>query len=564
MKTNAEPKKSVPLFYIFGGLLLLFTLSRLLPVFTAVERVSHYDELDLGVIAKDWIEGPRLPFWHYQMDPYGGESIVLGALAVPFVKLLGPTLLAVKIPSLIFAIITFIISFFFLLNHFSRRAAIAGALLLIFAPPSFVQFSLAGLSGHAEALAFSLGSLYFFYLYLFGAKKNSHLFLFGVLSGFGFWFFNQNIMMTLTCMVSWLILDRKSFFSRAFLVFFAGLVFGLTPWFSYISYYRMEGLAFTLTNFSQTAENLSSLAYLSKKAVKLLLLHLPNSFSFFPAFGIHEKICSWIYFCIAYIPIIFLAAKQGRSAKLLPLLIFPIVFVIMFALSYFDIAADIGYIGYRYLAPLQFISLLLAAILLSSAYRLILIFCLLIGFLGQSSLLFKEPIGRAQQYKGYSYYRVGTQWVHTFSPAVKTNDDLARALSKRNPENAYFLLWGMASADSKNLYANLYHSEWIHPPSSKSKAENLALAQLRVIWDSNTLFNRQVQKVIKNLTPEEYPPFYRGLGSAVWAIHREDLKRGLDWIETFPSNMKIYGLNGLKAFAEDYGKPSFEYELRKN
>lgn len=553
MKPTAETKKSASLFYIFSGLLLLFTLSRLLPIFTAVERVSHYDELDLGVIAKEWIEGPSLPFWHYQMDPYGGESIVLGALAVPFVKLLGPTLLAVKFPSLIFAMITFTLLFMFLLHHFNRKAAISGALLLIFAPPSFVQFSLAGLSGHAEALAFSIASLYFFYQYVFGAKKNISIFLFGILSGLGFWFFNENIVLTLTCILSWLILDRKSFFSRAFPVFLSGLALGLIPWFSYLSYYKEEGLAFASANLSQAAENLGAFNYLARKTAKLLLIHLPNSFAFFPVLKIHEKIYSWIYFCAAYVPTIILAVKQRFSAKLLPLLLFPFVFTLLFILSYFDIASDIGYIGYRYLAPLHFFIMLLSAILLSEKYRRLFIFCLILGVLGQSSLIFKEPFGRAQKYKGYSYYRVGTQWIHTLRPAVKNSKDLEHELSKRNSADAYFLLWGMSSADNKNLFSSLYRGEWLPPLIPSTQAENLAFSHLRDMWDSNTLFNRQVQKSIAELPIEERPLFYQGLGWAVRAVHREDLPRGLDWIETFPADMKSQGLQGFKKFEEHYG-----------
>ncbi len=572
----------------FIALGILFIFMRLLPVFTAVERVSHYDELDLGVIAGEWLHGPRLPLWHYQMDPYGGESIVLGALAVPFVKFLGATLLAVKIPSLLFAFFLFSLIYLFLNLNFGLTAAVWGSLLLIFAPPSFVQFSLAGLSGHGESLAFAAGALLFFYDFIFGSKKKRSLFLFAAVSGFGFWFYNETAVILFTLLLSWLILDRKSFFSFHFLIFLSGLALGLTPWFGYTHYYGSEGFSFTAGTLSQVSENMLAVHYLASKTFKLFFQWMPFSFAFFPVLGIHEKAYSLIYFCAAYLPLLPLAFTQRHDRKSIPLLLFPAVFSAALILSVFSIAADIGFIGYRYLAPLQLFMMLLAVVLTLKLkiQKFFLPALILLGFLGQTSLIFKEPFGRAQTYKGYSYYRVGTQWFHTLPPKVQSAEDLARELSKRDPKDAYFLLWGMASVGMGSkvdallptadpplsleqarpflpLSSNAYLDEWKtklaipeeNPGNASLSPEESAKKFLTLIWDSNTLFNRDVETALRNLRGQDREMFFRGLGWAVRAIHREDPVRAQDWIETFPHEYKSHALEGAEDFDRMYNIP---------
>lgn len=455
---------------LFLGLALLFLAMRLLPVLTAVERVSHYDELDLGMIAREWLEGTDFPVWQYQIDPYGGESLVLAAAALPLVKLFGCTLFVIKMPSLLFAFLTFTLTFLFLKRFFGLSRAIAGALLLIFCPPAFVQFSLAALSGHAEVLALNMASFYFFYDFIFASRKSKSAFFFGLFSGLGFWFYQESAILTLTCLISWLVLDRASLFSRKTAAAALGLALGLLP----LAFSVRHAASYTASFFSSALtlsfRNIIAVKEWSAEFLALTFKTLPASFAFFPAAGIHERVFSLVYFLALIVPVIFFLILKIRDSwrpgqnqdrldtrKLLPILIFFPVFFKVFILSSFSAAHDIGYIGYRYLSPLHFFLLILPAVLFTGAKagRAILGTLLFLGVLGQTGLMFQEPWGRALQYKGDSFFRVGTQWHYSLFPVIKSSADLADQLSRRPKESAFYLSWGLADAATGNQVNSL-------------------------------------------------------------------------------------------------------------
>lgn len=430
--------------------LFLFLVLRLLPVLTAVERISHYDELDIGVIAKEFLAGPRLPLWHYQMDSYGGESIVLGALAVPFIWALGPTLLAVKIPSLLFSLLNFCLIYCFLKRHFSLSAAQRGILLYIFAPASVVHFSSAALSGHAEAITFGLLAFMFCLDLIKTPKKISALAL-GLSLGFGFWFYHENLIYMTTC--GFLLIGRaaiqKKFESLSLI--FLGTLIGLIPWLGYLLHYQSEGFSFLQYQTLLTFRNIFDLRHIFEKLIQLTTRDIPLSFAFFPILGIHEKIFSILYFVFFALPVAGLAAaaavKKFRDPRYLLLILFFFVFSILFCISPFVINPAIGWVGYRYLAPYHFLLLILSAVLLDREIikRVILVSGILLGALSQTPLYFQEPFARAQEYRGYSYYRIATQWFYSLHPVVKDTQDLLKLLKQRDPDAAFFLLWGFAN-----------------------------------------------------------------------------------------------------------------------
>lgn len=331
----SEVKKPALLFFL---LILAFCFFRLLPIFTAVERIYHYDELNLGYIATEWLNHGATSPWHYQFDSYGGESLALGFLSIPFVKLLGPTLLAIKIPSFLFALGTFGLMLLFIKSFFSVKKGLLTGLLILFCHPAYVQFSLTGMTGHTEALFFAAAMLYFFYHFLYSSRRGLSIFLCGVFGGIGFWFYNENVIIILTCLLSWAVLNRSSLVSKFFLFFCAGLGLGLLPWFGYNAQHEAKGASFLASSLTSLLQLDMDWKMLLKKTVKLFFTGIPFSFNFFPVFGIHERFLSLIYFALSYLPLLPQATakiaqtlKTGKDPeRVFPLLLFPPVFLSVF------------------------------------------------------------------------------------------------------------------------------------------------------------------------------------------------------------------------------------------
>lgn len=441
--------RPILLFFLLAG---AFIALRSIPLLTAVGRISHNDELDLGFIAREWLAGPKLPLWHYQMDSYGGESLVLGALCTAAFKFFGPTLFAVKLPPFLFAFATFTLFYFFILRNFGVRKAAAAAVLLILCAPSYVQFSLSGLTGHAETIAFNLAMLFFLYEYLYHGRQSVCIFNFGIFSGLGFWFYHESIVMFLTCVLTWWILDRKTFFSRMQFVLMAGLAVGLIPWLGYNVYYQKQGIYFMMHALNSIGS--AGQEALFKKVLRLFLRGVPFSFSVFPVFGIHERVFSIIYCAAACLPVVRpvlsklhkILLRRKDDEKLLAFVLYPAVFTGIFFLSPFELDYGMSFTGFRYLRPFIFFLIPLPVLCLkSSGFKKVLIGLLaFLGAAGQTSLFFQEPFGLAFREKGYSYYMAGTQWYESLSPSVRTAEGLKNIVAAQQGNGPYFLLWGMA------------------------------------------------------------------------------------------------------------------------
>lgn len=427
---------------------------RFLVLWTGVERTCHYDELDLGTIAKELIQGLKLSFQEYQLDAYSGESLVLGLAVVPFFKLMGMNLMAIKMVPLFFSFFVLVLSFFFLRRNFGEKAAWCGAWLLTLCPAGFVQLSLVGMSGHTEELLWSLGSVAAFYEYLRGGKKQ-HWFLFfsGVLSGFGFWFYYANGIMGMTLLAAWVLIDRRSFLGRALFIFAAGCLIGFLPWIVTNHRDLFYGAQFFLPNFSDTAPP-SDILKPARKFLKLMLVGIPTTFVFEGPFRISERIFSYFYWALYFLPAAGWGMMQSarffrgekKQAGILPLALFIVIFILTFILKHFELRPDFDFVGYRYLTPLIYWSLLLFAI---AATRLekkgkVLLFAVLgLGLLTQSALMFREPGGRALLYKGYSYYQISMRWQASLYYRIHSFKDVQDVLQKYGPLERYYLYWGL-------------------------------------------------------------------------------------------------------------------------
>jgi hypothetical protein len=133
----------------------LFLLSRLLLLLFAVDAFSFFEEYHTGTAIRDLVQGLRMPLLEYQDMRHSGEVLALAAVGSPFFLLLGDTLLAVKLSSLTLHLLMFGTAYLLLDRFSGRLAGLAGAGLLILAPPSIVRTALIPIYQHSEVLVFA-------------------------------------------------------------------------------------------------------------------------------------------------------------------------------------------------------------------------------------------------------------------------------------------------------------------------------------------------------------------------------------------------------------------------
>jgi len=133
----------------------LFLLSRLLLLLFAVDAFSFFEEYHTGTAIRDLVQGLRMPFLEYQDMRHSGEVLVLAIVGSPFFLLFGDTLLAVKLSSLTLHVLMFGAAYLLLDRFSGRLAGLAGAGLLILAPPSIVRTALIPIYQHSEVLVFA-------------------------------------------------------------------------------------------------------------------------------------------------------------------------------------------------------------------------------------------------------------------------------------------------------------------------------------------------------------------------------------------------------------------------
>lgn len=403
---------------VFTALLGFFLLLRLLTLLTAVEWVSDWEELYRGTIAKELIEGLKMPLWDYQADVYSGGSLVVGLLAAPLFKILGPSLFALKLVPLFFAAAALSLLFYFFLRFFGFRAAVFAALFLIFCPPDFAQFSLVAMGYHSESVFFSVLILFLFYRLWYGSKNGWNAAFCGLACGLGIWFTNITGITVLTVLLAWIRIDRPGFFRGLprFLVFFAA---GMTPWLAYNTAHGWKGLEFVVAAFVRLYKNDvvgPTLELSPLKIARLLLRGIPLSYSFSDLGPIPGWFFCYLYYGAAVLSLVFLAVyRKKESVSKLPFYLYPAVYLFVYWISRVGVVyvtpdePFYRFFEFRYFVPLQFFIFCLLAFSAdaSRAGRRAAVFLWALGLIGQAPLYFQEPFGRAFFYHGYSYASMG-------------------------------------------------------------------------------------------------------------------------------------------------------------
>src|SRR2546425_249073 len=228
------------------GFLLLFVASRLLYLLLIDPSylLTHPgDELYVGTVAQELVTGPTVPLLEYRSDSYMLGTLVMGALAAGFFLLFGPTVVALKLASLLVSTLALVFWYWTIQRAAGERVAAYFALLFCCPPPLLTASSVAAPGGQGESLLFSALTVFLLFRML-SDEGGSLAFptLLGLTAGVGLWF-NYIYGLTLLALLAvWLWQDTGMLWRTRFGCFTLGFVVGLSPWILVITQTHFAGL----------------------------------------------------------------------------------------------------------------------------------------------------------------------------------------------------------------------------------------------------------------------------------------------------------------------------------
>src|SRR2546426_786016 len=228
------------------GFLLLFVASRLLYLLLidpSYLLIHPGDELYVGTVAQELVTGPTVPLLEYRSDSYMLGTLVMSALAAGFFLLFGPTVVALKLASLLVSTLTLVFWYWTIQRAADERVAGYFAFLFCFSPPLLTAYSVAAPGGQVESLLFSALTVFLLFRML-SDERGSLAFptLLGITAGVGLWF-NYIYGLTLLALLAvWLWQDTGMHWRTRFGCFTLGFVVGFSPWILVITQTHFAGL----------------------------------------------------------------------------------------------------------------------------------------------------------------------------------------------------------------------------------------------------------------------------------------------------------------------------------
>jgi 4-amino-4-deoxy-L-arabinose transferase-like glycosyltransferase len=446
-------------------LLLAFLLVRLPIVLTSMYKLYDDEELYVGTIAKELIDGPLLPVFEYPLKHTKGGTLAWGILCVPFFLLFGQSYLALKLLTLTAALAILAVSYLLLWKFFDWKAALIAGILFIFSPPLYTKFSLASYGWHFESILFTMTVIFIFYHIFFRGpedaytRRNPYFAALGLVSGIGIFFTYGCLIPLCVCLLFWFIFDHKFMMKKSFLIFFIFFLIGLSPWIYYTLSHHAANICLDANDPQRPLRDfiLSKTPFESLCKLKYLLVRdLPNSLSFEDFKRIPGHALSGLYYIIFILSFCVLAWRNRKSmSELLSgrvsslagcrevfILVYFIIFCLVYSFSFFQVSPENdeyqGFYGYRFLVvAYPFIFMIIAlflswlwsrkenkaalALLLSSVFVLI-----PSGIVANCGLITARNFGRPLLYEGYSYMVLGQTIGERFGNVTSRAADLAK------------------------------------------------------------------------------------------------------------------------------------------
>jgi hypothetical protein len=436
----------------------LFVLLRLPVIMTSMNRVFDLNELHIGTIAKESIEGRSLPLFDYQLSPIKAGTLVEGIFVVPFFLLFGQSLYVLKLVALFVSLTILAATYFFLLRFFNKKIAVITGLLMAVSPPIYTLFSLMAYGRTYESILFTMAALSLFYRIFFqedpvsdAPGKERYFAFFGLVSGFGLYFDYIFAVTLVYCLGFWFIFDKAFFTKRTFRVFLAFFLLGLTPWIYYNLTHHFAAVSIDDDYPGVPLRRLfflNSLPEVARKFKELLFYHLPRSFYFGDLTSIPGDVISYAYYSVFLSAFCFLfwmnrdAAWKlirgfipSRKSRVLAgpryresfIMLYPVAFSLLSSFSCYLISKKseynfFGFREYRFLIILYPFIFIIVAIFLSRLWdwagrgrRIARLLCACISFIliasglsADYSLVTPGNFGRRFVYQGYNYEFLGT------------------------------------------------------------------------------------------------------------------------------------------------------------
>jgi hypothetical protein len=436
---------------VFTAILAVFLVSRLWILLNAAEVVSNFEELFRGAVTQEILSGLQFPLWDYQADSYHGGSLVAGLIAVPFFKAFGPTLLSFKLASLIcFSLPSLFLFMLFLRRNFGAASGLWGGAFFAAAPPTALANSLYNMGFHSDSILFSLLILFFLYEYLFHGLRPKWLWAAAFISGFGIWYTYITAISALSGFLAAWVLQRRVFLRHipGIIAFF---LLGFSPWIAYNLTHTGGGIDF-LSGAFLTGENpIRILLSAGKKFFDLWIRWFPVSLGFTNLAFLPSQLLNYGgFFLISVCVLSFMEfARTDRMLhnKLLPLLLYPLVFWILYSLAPgLSIPVSKSFSECRYFVPLIYYWLLLmaAAAPYSMLMRRLAAAFLMLCVIGNTALFAAHRhYGKAADYKGYSYYRLLEARGDLVSKIPRELPEFQKWFDRYAPSPRFYFSWGL-------------------------------------------------------------------------------------------------------------------------
>lgn len=354
-------------------LIILYSVIRLSVLFTSLD-LYNFEENYRYSFPMDIINGLRMPLLKYQYTAYEGGSIITALTTVPFLLLFGTNYIVIKLQPFFLNLFVILLYFFFLSKFFNKKIAFIASLFFIFSPFIFTHGSLVNMGAIQDAEIFRIAALFLFYkiIYsdtpIYAKSKTGYFVLLGLLSGLGVYFSYTSLIMTFFILLLWFSIDKKFFLNRYFAYFSLSFIPGLLPFIYYNLTYSFSSF-YTLQNGLNNI--LGKFGFMLMKFFHFFVYDLADSFNFKSFYFINSQIFNYLYYIMflsSFIFLIFRFRKElkkfftslffsgkrflPRFSKEAPILIYPLFFILVYAISNYFVGPPTWNKGYRYFYPI--------------------------------------------------------------------------------------------------------------------------------------------------------------------------------------------------------------------
>ena len=418
------------------------------------------EDLILGALPKELLEGLRLPFLDYAAVHYHGGTLVYGLCTVPLFLLFGKSVFALRLTALLFQYGAFLTWYLFMKRFFGKRPALYTALLYLCSPPWLTLFSMFANGSHTESLLFTALGLLLLYKILYEkTHQQRDSILLGLVCGFGTYFTYGILVSTLSFILFWVYEDRSLFKKREFRLFCLFFVIGFSPWIVYNLLYRFHGTDVIREGFAYPFQKILIIPF---RFLKLATLKVASMLSFNYREGMnhyhpHTTFLNVLYYIAILSSYVVLYRFERHDKKAHFLFLFPLLYLSVMAISQFYIQSYFS----RYLVPLfpfffAVIGLGLTHVeSLSRSFQkvsfLILILLLTMGVKGELNLLLPKNFGLPLKYQGYSYRQLGLALVGRYVDDPGQVPDLAKRIEAGLSPSERFVFYHGLSVTTRHL-----------------------------------------------------------------------------------------------------------------